>query len=302
MKEEVPEEKDRQNQQQRRKGFFASLGKRIKENNTAEEEVQEDEELKGLVKEGHDEGVIEDDEADIINNIIDFAETQAHDVMVHRTSISAVDEQSTMSEVFDQIMKEGYSRYPVFSESLDQILGVFHIRDFIKVYVNNEGLRDERLSDIGEKLKEMFMTEAYSIPETQRISKIFREMQSRKVHMAIVVDEYGQTAGLVTMEDIMEEIFGNIQDEHDKEEAGIIKKNDGNEFIIDGLTELEDISNATGIDFAESEVHTLNGFMTGRLGHIPEKGEQFEFEYEGFRFSILEVDNKIVKKAKVIRL
>ena len=298
MKEEVPED----NQQQRRKGFFASLGKRIKENSAAEEEIQEDEELKDLVQEGHDNGVIADDEADIINNIIDFAETQAHDVMVHRTSISAVDEQSSMSEVFEQIMREGYSRYPVYSESLDQILGVFHIRDFIKIYVQNEGLRDVPLSDIGEKLKEKFITEAYSIPETQRISKILREMQSRKVHMAIVVDEYGQTAGLVTMEDIMEEIFGNIEDEHDKEEAGIVRRNDGNEFIIDGLTELEDISAATGIDFGESEVHTLNGFLTGRLGHIPEKGEKFECDFGGFRFSILEVDNKIVKKARAVKL
>jgi putative hemolysin len=138
------------------------------------------------------------------------------------------------------------------------------------------------------------------IPETRNINTLFDFMQDEKVHMAIVVDEYGQTVGLVTMEDILEEIVGNIFDEHDKEDT-TIKKQADNAYVVDGLTELDELSKLLDIDFNTEEIDTLNGFMISKIGHVPDKGEKIEIEYEDYIFKTLKVDRNIIKKVRIVK-
>ena len=171
------------------------------------------EEIMDMVNESHEQGVLEENEAEMIGNIFEFGEKQASDVMTHRNNIVALDDDITVREAFDRIMKENYSRYPVYDGDIDNITGILHIRDLLKIYVDKDN-QDRKLRDV----EDTVLFKPYCIPETRNISPLFRQMQSEKIHMAIVVDEYGQTAGIVTMEDILEEIVGNILDEYDEEE------------------------------------------------------------------------------------
>ena len=233
MKEDHPEENQ---------GFFKKLGNRVfKKNRTKGYDTET--EIKNMVSEGHEKGEIEKTEAEMINNIFEFAEKEANDVMVHRTGISAIEANSTIGEAFERTMQDGFSRYPVYIDDLDQIIGIFHIRDLVKVYAIEEN-RDKTLLELRNKV----LIDAYIIPETRNISQLLKEMQLKKSHMAIVVDEYGQTAGLVTMEDILEEIFGNIWDEHDKPEIGIVRNADES-YTISGQASLEEVADSLGIDF-----------------------------------------------------
>ena len=283
MKDDHPEENQ---------GFFKKIGNKVFKKNRAKEYDTETE-IKNMVSEGHEKGEIEKTEAEMINNIFDFAEKDANDVMVHRTAISAIEANSTIGEAFERTMEDGFSRYPVYIDDLDHIIGIFHIRDLFKVYAIEEN-RDKTLLELRNKV----LIDAYIIPETRNISQLLKEMQLKKSHMAIVVDEYGQTAGIVTMEDILEEIFGNIWDEHDKPEIGIVRNADES-YTISGQASLEEVSDSLGIDFGLDEISTLNGFMTYKLGHIPNEGEEFETVFEGYSFKILEVKDKVVTKVKI---
>ena len=186
------------------------------------------EEIMDMVNESHEQGVLEENEAEMIGNIFEFGEKQASDVMTHRNNIVALDDDITVREAFDRIMKENYSRYPVYDGDIDNITGILHIRDLLKIYVDKDN-QDRKLRDV----EDTVLFKPYCIPETRNISPLFRQMQSEKIHMAIVVDEYGQTAGIVTMEDILEEIVGNILDEYDEEEEQIVTDADGS-YIIEG--------------------------------------------------------------------
>ena len=224
------------------------------------------EEIMDMVNESHEQGVLEENEAEMIGNIFEFGEKQASDVMTHRNNIVALDDDITVREAFDRIMKENYSRYPVYDGDIDNIIGV--------------------------------LFKPYCIPETRNISPLFRQMQSEKIHMAIVVDEYGQTAGIVTMEDILEEIVGNILDEYDEEEEQIVTDADGS-YIIEGQADLEDVEAKLGIEFECEDIDTLSGFMIYKLGKIPDDGENFEVEYKGYIFRTLDVRGRMILKVKV---
>ena len=193
------------------------------------------EEIMDMVNESHEQGVLEENEAEMIGNIFEFGEKQASDVMTHRNNIVALDDDITVREAFDKVMEENYSRYPVYDGDIDNITGILHIRDLLKIYVDKDN-QDRKLRDV----EDTVLFKPYCIPETRNISPLFRQMQSEKIHMAVVVDEYGQTAGIVTMEDILEEIVGNILDEYDEEEEQIVTDADGS-YIIEGQAELEDV-------------------------------------------------------------
>ena len=173
-------------------GLFSNLKraffKRVKDDKVTEEEIMD------MVNEGHESGVLKENEAEMINNIFEFGEKQAHDIMIHRKSIVAINCSVTVEEAFDFILNENFSRYPVYQDNIDNIIGILHIRDILKVYVD-ESMRKKTLSEIKDKV----LFEAYCIPETRNISVLFKEMQAEKVHKAVVVAEYGQTAGIVTM-------------------------------------------------------------------------------------------------------
>lgn len=251
------------------------------------------EEIMDMVNESHEQGVLEENEAEMIGNIFEFGEKQASDVMTHRNNIVALDNDITVKEAFDRVMEENYSRYPVYDGDIDNITGVLHIRDLLKIYVE-ESNQNRKLREVGKEI----LFQPYCIPETRNISPLFRQMQSDKIHMAIVVDEYGQTAGIITMEDILEEIVGNILDEYDDEEEQIVTDADGS-YIIEGQADLEDVEARLGIEFECEDIDTLSGFMIYKLGKIPDDGESFEVEYNGYIFKTLEVRNRMILKVKV---
>jgi putative hemolysin len=255
-----------------------------------------EEEIMTMVNEGHEQGVIEADEAEMISNIFEFGDKQAADIMTHRSNIVAVDGDLTLEEAVSFMLHENNSRFPVYEGDIDTIIGIIHIKDALKEY-GNVAKSEEKIKDIKELLYDVKL-----IPETRNIDDLFKRMQSEKVHMAVVVDEYGQTVGLVTMEDILEEIVGNILDEHDEDEEQITKKGDDT-YIVDGMTLLEDLEEELGIKFEVEDINTINGFIIFKTGRIPDEGQiGTSIEYCGCRFEILEVEGKVIRTVKINRV
>ena len=211
----------------------------------------------------------------------------------------SLDGEITLKEAVDFILKEGYnSRYPVYKKDADDIIGILHMKDAL-IAVENERNAERRLMEIDGLLRE-----AQFIPETRNINALFKEMQSRKIHMVIVVDEYGQTAGIVTMEDILEEIVGNILDEYDVDEEYIVSLEDGS-WQMKGLTPLDEVEKALDIEFDEEDYDsydTINGLLISRLDRIPQEGERTEVIILGYSFKILQVKNKIIQSVQVRKI
>ena len=275
-------------------GLFSSLFKKITGKVKKDDDVTE-EEIMDMVNEGHEQGVLKENEAEMIGNIFEFGEKHASDVMTHRKSIVGIEADTTVEEAFEFIMGENYSRYPVYDGDIDNIIGILHIRDLLKIY-SEEKNRKKKLVD----MKHQVLFDASYIPETRNISVLFKEMQSDKVHMAVVVDEYGQTAGIVTMEDILEEIVGNILDEYDDEQELISRQPDGT-YIMKGQTALEDIEDMFGIKFDCEDIDTINGYLIYKLGKIPDENEKFETECGGYIFQVMSVENKMISLVKVTK-
>ena len=277
-------------------GLLSALFRKLGTRGKRDDDVT-GEEIKDMVNEGHEHGVLNENEAEMINNIFEFGEKQAQDVMTHRKSIAAIDSTATVQEAFDFIMNESYSRYPVIDGDIDNIMGILHIRDLLKVYVD-EQKRCKQLSEI----KDQVLFDAYYIPETRNISLLFKEMQSKKVHIAVVVDEYGQTAGIVTMEDILEEIVGNIQDEYDDEKAEILNIDEG-VYIITGDTNPEYVEKILGIELPERHNYdTMSAFIVDLLGRIPEEDETPSVRYGEVEFTVLLTEDNWISKIKAVYL
>lgn len=257
--------------------------------------VTEDE-IITIVNEGQEQGIIEDSEAEMITKIIEFGDKQACDIMTHRMNINAIDGESTLEEAMHYILDGNNSRYPVFVNDINNIIGILHIKDAIKEN-EIEANRQKKICDI-----KGMMYEPEFIPETRNINDLFNLMRSNKIHMAVVVDEYGQTSGIVTMEDILEEIVGNIQDEHDEEEE-MIQRRGEDVYVVDGKSLLEDLEDELHIEFDSSEYSTINGFMTGKLGKIPSKENiGFSFEYEGYEFKSLDVGHRVFTSISISKI
>lgn len=254
------------------------------------EEVEED--ILTMVSEGQEKGTIEDDEAEMISNIFALNDKEAGDIMTHRSQIAAISNTETLKDALDFMLDGTNSRFPVYEENIDHITGILYLKDAFRMNRISAN-RKLPIKDIPELIRTgVFVT------ETKKIDVLFREMQQKKTQMVIVIDEYGQTAGLVTMEDILEEIVGNILDEYDEEEVHIEKKGK-DEYIISGMSELEELEERFGIDFEEEEFDTLNGFMISRMDKIPEENEEFSIVVGGYRFQILEVENRRIEKVLV---
>ena len=261
------------------------------------EDAMTEEEIISMVGEAHEQGVIEENEAEMIANVITFNETQAHEIMTHRTNVIAFEQEEVLSDVVDRMLEEGKSRYPVYGGSLDNILGIVHYKDTLKFLTKNSWARYEKLSTLPGLIRE-----ATLIPETRSISDLFQAMQVHKTHMAIVVDEYGQVAGLVSMEDILEEIVGDILDEYDHEEASFHRQKGGG-LVIDALTRLSFVEEELGVDFSAPEFETLNGYLTAKLGHIPERSDlDKSLEAEGYRFTILSLGNRTIGRVRAQKI
>lgn len=256
-----------------------------------------EEDIRSMVNEGHEQGILEAGEAEMITNIFELDDKTAEDVMTHRKSLVALDGALTLREALDFILKEGKnSRYPVYREEIDDIIGILHMRDAV-VFFEKDDYKDMPLAEIPQLLRE-----AHFIPETRSLDNLFREMQSQKIHMEIVVDEYGQTVGIVTMEDILEEIVGNIMDEYDVEENFITAEDSGS-FLMNGMTPLEQAEEVLGVTFEKEDEElydTINGFLISKLGRIPAEGENPVVSCLGYEFQILNVENKTIRLVRAV--
>lgn len=255
----------------------------------ADEEPVTEEEIRMMVDVGQEKGVIEDVQKEMINNIFEFDDIDVADIMTHRTDMACVDMEDPLSDVLELSIKEGYSRIPVYEEDPDNVVGIVYIKDLLK-YVGSSLPKTKGIKD--------FMREAYFVPETKRCGALFSEMTEKHIQMAIVVDEYGGTAGLVTLEDIVEAIVGNIQDEYDNEDEEISKINETT-FTVDGITNLEEVEEQLNIKFPEGDYDTLGGFIISQLGFLPKDGDMNTVEYSGVRFTVLNVEERRIGKVKV---
>ncbi|MBR6364590.1 MAG: HlyC/CorC family transporter [Lachnospiraceae bacterium] len=250
-----------------------------------------------MVNEGAEQGVLEDDEAEMITNIFEYGDKEAADVMTHRGSIKFLSRDCTLAEALHELATAKNTRYPVCGADIDEIIGILHMREALEAMENKENLQ-KKLCEIDGLLQ----TPVY-VPETKNIDDLLREMQKNKNHMVIVLDEYGQTSGLITMEDILEEIVGNIMDEYDEDEETITKKEDGS-FDIPGLTPFDEAAQLLAIDRDEEaeEVETLNGYILNRLDHIPTDQEHPTLEADGWRFEAFEIHKGVIGRVHVTKL
>jgi len=270
-----------------KQGFFGRIFKKNDEDNVEQE-------ILSMVNVGHENGVLESSEAKMINNIFEFVDKEASDICTNRNDIDALDKNTLLVDALNHMLKSSYSRYPVYDENIDHIIGILYLKDTCRVHAKNEDLNDP-ISEVSGLIRR-----AMFIPETMNINDLFKTMQSDKTQMAVVLDEYGQTTGIVTMEDILEEIVGNIMDEYDVEKNSIRKRRGKEEeYIIDGKTSIEEIAKNLGINIEEGEYQTLNGFMISKMDRLPEKNERFKTECDGYVFEILSVENRMVKKVIV---
>ncbi len=265
-------------------------------NGTAGEGDVTEEEIISMINEGHEQGVIQASEAQMISNIFELGDKEAQDIMTHRNHIVGIDAGTALKDAVELILDGTNSRYPVYEENLDHIIGILHLKDAMRFYAE-EGRRNCPLREA-----EGLLREASFVPQTKKIDELFRMMQAEKLQMVIVVDEYGQTDGLVAMEDILEEIVGNIMDEYDEESDSFIEEKNEDTYVADGMTRLEELEERLGISFADEEFETLNGFLISRLDRIPEPDEQFDVDYCGYNFKILKVQDKMIQQVQVTRL
>lgn len=267
---------------------------KFKKRRGREEKVTEDE-LISLVDEAHETGVIETHEAEMIQNIMEFGDTDAREIMTHRNDIVAFDGNMTLSEVSRSILSESNSRFPVYEGTIDSILGIVTFRDIMKQTILHPENNTIAIQDIPQLIRE-----ASIFPETRSIESILQYMRSSKIQMAVIVDEYGQTSGILTMEDIIEEIVGNILDEYDTEDQFILHAFD-NSIVMDGLTPLWRAGEVLQVSFEDEDFETLSGYLTSLLGHIPESSDK-EVKGKGYLFHILKVEKHIIRKVRAERL
>ena len=258
-----------------------------------------EEEIKSMVTEGQEQGVIQESEADMITNIFEFTDKEAQDIMTNRNVMVAIDANTSLKEAIDFMMDTNNSRfpvYPVYLDDIDHIIGIMHIRDAMKK------LADGTDPDLPIRKIKGLLRQPKFVPETRNIDSLFHSMQSSKTQMVIVIDEYGQTAGLVSMEDILEEIVGNIMDEYDEDENYVKPTKNPDEFTVDGKTPLEVLEKKFKISFEKSEFETLNGYLISKLDRIPEGDEDFSVTVDGYNFKILSVQNHMVTSVLLTKL
>lgn len=258
--------------------------------NADEEDVTE-EEIRMMVDVGGEKGVIEDSQKEMIDNIFEFDDLDSGDIMTHRTEMTAIEVSRSLKEVAELAVENGYSRIPVYKDDPDSIVGVLYAKDLLK-YVGHNIPSNLSISDV--------MRPALYVPETQTCGDLFKTMTESRTQFAVVVDEYGGTAGVVTMEDVLESIVGNIQDEYDDEEEEI-KRISENAFTVDGVADLDELDELVGVKLPEGDYDTVGGFVISLLGYLPsETGpEPITAEYKNLRFTVLSIDERRIDKIKV---
>ncbi len=257
-----------------------------------EDNVTEDE-IISIVNEGFEQGVLEDNEVEMISNIIELDDKEVRDVMTNRRKVVSISSDMSLEEALKFMINERYSRFPIYEEERDNIVGILHFKDVTQHYIAGE---DGKVS-----LKDIARA-PYFVPDTQSVDTLFNDMQLKKIHMAIAVDEYGQMAGVVALEDILEEIVGNILDEYDEDERLILKQGN-NRYIMRGMAPLDEVEEVLDIDMQREEYDfdTLNGFLISLIGHLPGNDERPVVHYEGYRFHILDAKNNMIRTVRVVK-
>ena len=244
-----------------------------------------EEDIISFVNVGNAEGIIEEDEKEMIHSIVTLGETSAKEVMTPRTSMLAFEATKTINEVWDEIIDNGFSRIPIYEETIDNIVGILYVKDLMEHIKNNE---------LNLPIKQ-FIRSAYFVPETKSIIEILKEFRGLKVHIAMVLDEYGGVVGLVTIEDLIEEIVGEIRDEYDDEEESFFKKIADNEYEVDAMTDIETINKDLELELPISEDYeSLGGLIVTTTGKICEVGD--EVQIDNIYLKVLEVDKMRVSK------
>ena len=256
----------------------------------SEEGVVTEEEIRMMVDVGEEKGSIEEEEKELINNVFEFNDKVVSEVMIHRKDIYAIDVKSDIDDILEDLKEYKYSRIPVYEETIDDIVGMLYIKDLLAYsYINKEA-----------KIKKL-MREVYFVPENKPINELFKELQKNKHQIAIVLDEYGGTAGLITMEDIIEELVGNIFDEYDEEELEY-EKIDENTYRISGSVSIFDLRRILEIeDIPEGDYDTLSGYLIELLGRIPEDDEMPEIETDKVTYKIEEYEDKRILWVKACK-
>ncbi|MBE3576949.1 MAG: HlyC/CorC family transporter [Limnochordales bacterium] len=254
--------------------------------------ARSEEELRDLVSSSHEQGVLDAVERDLLVNVFDLSERVAKEVMIPRQDMVCIFTDQTLGEIMQTIRSSGHTRYPLCEGDRDHIIGLVHVRDLIGLSVQPGVSSERRLSDLPDWRR--ITHEVLMIPEGTSVTRLLKEMQRRRTHMAIVLDEYGGTAGLITMEDIVEEIVGEIYDEFDKEPPKVQPRG-ANAYELDGSLLLEDVAELLNTRLEDPDVETVGGFVFNRLGRKPKRGDMIV--HEQYRFQVLEV-----KGARIVRL
>lgn len=244
-----------------------------------------EQEVRAYIDVGRQEGILEKDEEKLLMSIVDFGDTRVREVMTPRTDVVWIDVASSLTVLFDLFVESKYSRIPVVRGSIDTVVGVVHVKDALQAIRSGA---NRSIADL--------MRDAYFVPETKKVSELLREFQRRHLWMAIVVDEYGGVSGLVTVEDLLEEIVGDLSDEHEDEREPVSRAGES-VYSVSGKANIEVVRDLFGRGPEEEEFTTLGGFLTSRLGHIPKPGETHK--ESGLRFTVEEADRRRVHRVKI---
>lgn len=259
----------------------------MKEGNT--EEILSREELKSLVNEGQVQGVLNKKEKEMINSIMEFDEKSAKEIMTPRINVFAIDISAPKEEYLDDLLNTKYTRIPVYEEDIDNIVGMLYIKDFLKTAVKS-GYKNVDIRSI--------MKKPFLVPESKIIKDLFKELQQSKKQIAVLIDEYGGFAGIVTMEDLVEEVMGDIEDEYDPVSYKI-KKVDDSTYLIDGLTSIDELNNKLDLNLYSENYDTISGFLIDRLGTIPQENDDRTIELDNLVFKLESVKHKRIDKVKL---
>ncbi|MGN0452476.1 MAG: hemolysin family protein [Ruminococcus sp.] len=276
----MPDDSGGFSESKQNKSFFRRLFRNKEQEN---KQQLAEEEILSLVEEGTEQGVIGDSTKDIIENLFDFDDTTVSEIMTHRTDVVAIEDTEPLTEVVKTAIDTGYSRIPVYHDDIDNIVGVLYVKDLLR-YVCSDVPEDFRITDI--------TRDVIYVPKTKNCSELFAEMTKAKIQLAIIVDEYGGTEGLLTLEDLIEDILGNIQDEYDNEDEEILHLGKG-KFTLDGATPIDDVEELLDVEFPESDCDTVAGLILDLLGRIPEAGENPTVEpIKGVRLTVAKTEDR----------
>ncbi len=252
-----------------------------------------EEEIKALITIGKESGTLEEEEQEMLHKVFEFGDKEVTAAMVPRTEIVAIPEDSTVGNALTLVSEKGYSRYPVVKDSIDIVTGILYVKDILIKMSEGKIQKDMPIKDLGR--------DAYYVPENKMVTELLDEMQKNKFQIAIVMDEYGGTAGLITLEDIIEEIVGGLQDEFEAMEAEKeVEIIDERTFVVSGQTGLDEINELVDIKLSSEDFHTIGGFVFGLFKRLPKIGEQVR--YHNLRFLILEMEDRRISKIKITKL